>query len=64
MGNWVFIRFSVEETGWKQKLSNSWHGAYGIVARKDPYVTTTKVYFPQKDKSEYTNSVSLTVHLH
>ena len=48
LGDWVFIKFPAEETGQNRKLSNPWHGPYRIVARKDPDVTTTKVYFPQE----------------
>ena len=45
VGDWVFIKFPAEETGPNQKLSTPWHGPYRIVARKDPDVTATKVYF-------------------
>ena len=47
LGDWVFIRFPVEETGPNRKLSSPWHGPYHIVARKDPDVTAHKSLLPQ-----------------
>ena len=44
----MFIRFPAEETGPNRKLSHPWHGSYRVVARKDPDLTATKVYFPQQ----------------
>ena len=50
LGDWVFIKFPAEETGQNRKFSNPWHGPYRIVARKDPDITTTKVYFLQEEQ--------------
>ena len=48
VGDWIFIRFPADESGKGHKLSHPWHGPYRILARKDPDVTATKVYFPQE----------------
>ena len=45
VGDWVFNKFPTEETGPNRKLSSPWHEPFHIVARKDPDVTATKVYF-------------------
>ena len=44
-----FIKYPADETGPNRKLSNSWHGPYRVVARKDPDLMATKVYFPQEE---------------
>ena len=44
-----FIKFPADKTGPNRKLSNPWHGPYRVVARKDPDLTATKVYFPQEE---------------
>ena len=37
-----------DETGRQRKLSRPWHGPYRVVAKRDPDVEVSKVYFPQE----------------
>ncbi len=45
VGDWVLVRFPLEETGKQRKLSRPWRGPYRAVSRDDPDV---KVYHPQE----------------
>ena len=47
LGQWVFVKFSQDESGRLRKLSRPWHGPYRVINIKDPYVTVIKVYHPQ-----------------
>lgn len=47
VGDWILVRFPQDESGRWQKLSRPWHGPYRIVAKSDPGVTYSKVYYPQ-----------------
>ena len=47
LGDWVFVHFPEEETGKKRKVSRPWYGPFRVVARRDPNLTVTKVYFPE-----------------
>ena len=47
LGDWVFVHFPEEETGKKRKISRPWYGPFRVVARRDPNLTVTKVYFPE-----------------
>ena len=50
VGNWVFVRFPEEETGKIRKMSRPWYGPFRVVARQDPNLRVSKVYF-QEDPS-------------
>ena len=43
----MFVHLPEEETGKKQKISRPWYGPFRVVARRDPTLTVTKVYFPE-----------------
>ena len=47
IGDWVFVHFSEEETGKERKMSRPWYGPFWVVARQDPNVRVSKVYFPE-----------------
>ncbi len=42
-------RFPSKEQGKLRKLSRPWHGAYIIIARKDPDISVVEVYFPEQN---------------
>ena len=46
-GDWVFVRFPVEETGKRRKMSRPWYGPFRNVARLDPNLRVSNVYFPE-----------------
>ena len=47
MGDWVLVKFPLDETGRLQKLSCPWHGPYRVIDKHDPDITVVKVYAPQ-----------------
>ena len=47
LGEWVLVRFPVEESGRNQKLSRPWHGPYRVTSINNPDMAVSKVYFPQ-----------------
>ena len=48
VGDLVLVHFPQDETGRQRKLSRPWHGPYRVVAKRDPDVEVSKVYFPQE----------------
>ena len=49
VGDWILVRFPQDESGRWWKLSRPWHGPYRIVAKSDPGVICSKVYYPQDE---------------
>ena len=49
VGDWILVRFPQDESGRWRKLSRPWHGPYRIVAKSDPGVICSKVYYPQDE---------------
>ena len=47
IGDWVFVHFPEEETGKQRKMLRPWYGPFRVVARQDPNVRVSKVYFPE-----------------
>ena len=44
VGDWVLVRFPVEESGKNRKLAHPWYGPYRIISLRDPDVTVVQVY--------------------
>jgi len=48
VGDFVLIRFPLEETGKQRKLSRPWYGPYRVVECRDPDLVAKKQFFPEE----------------
>ena len=45
VGDWVMVKFRLEEQEKMSKLSHPWHRPYRVVKRSDPDLSVSKVYY-------------------